>query len=47
MVQIVVRHIGVSEAVYRDRVRKTDDLAYFFVRLQGVGMSAAAVEEGG
>ena len=47
MVQIVVRHIGVSEAVYRDRVGKTDDLAYFFVRLQGAGMSAAAVGEGG
>ena len=47
MVQIVVRHIGVSEAVYRDRVGKTDDLAYFFVRLQSAGMSAAAVGEGG
>ena len=47
MVQIVVRHIGVSEAMHRDRVRMTDDLAYFLVRLQGAGMSAAAVGEGG
>ena len=47
MVQIIVRHIGMPEAVYRDRMGKTDDLAYFFVRLQGAGMSAAAVGEGG
>ena len=43
MVQIVVRHIGVSEAVYRDRMGKTDDLTCFFVRLQSAGMTAAAV----
>ena len=47
MVQIVVRHIGVSEVVYRDRMGKTDDLAYFLVRLQGAGMSAAAIGKGG
>ena len=34
------------EAVYRDRMGKTDDFAYFLMRLQGAGMSAAAVGKG-
>ena len=45
VVQIIVGHIGMSEAMHRDRMGKADDLANLSMGLQGAGMAAAAKGE--